>query len=169
MKETHFQVLLAVARRSMQRVGVNNPVILLDEVDKIGSDVQGDPAFALLEVLDPEQNKTFNDHYLNIPFDLSKVVFVATANRVQRIPPVLLDRMEVIEMLGYTPVEKVRIAMCHLIPQFLDQHGLTSRYLQISESVVEIIIQRYTCEAGVHNLECHLASLAHVVAVKVAE
>lgn len=153
----------------LKRVGVNNPVILLDEVDKTGSDVRGDPASALLEVLDPEQNKTFNDHYLNVPFDLSKVVFVATANRVQPIPPALLDRMEVIELPGYTPAEKLRIAMCHLIPRVLDQHGLTSRYLQISESVVEIIIQRYTREAGVRNLERHLASLARAAAVKVAE
>ncbi|XP_057872733.2 lon protease homolog 2, peroxisomal isoform X1 [Cryptomeria japonica] len=153
----------------LKRVGVNNPVMLLDEVDKTGSDVRGDPASALLEVLDPEQNKAFNDHYLNVPFDLSKVIFVATANRVQPIPPPLLDRMEVIELPGYTREEKLKIAMRHLIPRVLDQHGLTSQYLQISESMAELMIQRYTREAGVRNLERHLAALARAAAVKVAE
>eukprot|EP00252_Welwitschia_mirabilis_P003396 TRINITY_DN13477_c0_g1_i1.p1 TRINITY_DN13477_c0_g1~~TRINITY_DN13477_c0_g1_i1.p1 ORF type:complete len:879 (-),score=209.19 TRINITY_DN13477_c0_g1_i1:613-3249(-) len=150
-------------------IGVNNPVILLDEVDKTGSDIRGDPASALLEVLDPEQNKTFNDHYLNVPFDLSKVVFVATANRIQRIPAPLLDRMEVIELQGYTPEEKLKIALCHLIPRVLDQHGLTAQQLEISESVVKLIIQRYTREVGVRNLERHLAALARAAAVKVAD
>uniref|UniRef100_A0A0C9RT00 Lon protease homolog 2, peroxisomal n=1 Tax=Wollemia nobilis TaxID=56998 RepID=A0A0C9RT00_9CONI len=153
----------------LKRVGVNNPVMLLDEVDKTGSDVRGDPASALLEVLDPEQNKAFNDHYLNVPFDLSKVIFVATANRAQPIPPPLLDRMEVIELPGYTQEEKLRIAMRHLIPRVLDQHGLTSHNIHISESMVKIIIERYTREAGVRSLERHLAALARAAAVKVAE
>ncbi|MCO5591607.1 hypothetical protein L7F22_045596 [Adiantum nelumboides] len=153
----------------IKRVGVNNPVMLLDEIDKTGTDVRGDPASALLEVLDPEQHKTFNDHYLNVPFDLSKVVFVATANRVQPIPPPLLDRMEVIELPGYTLEEKLKIAMRHLIPRVLDQHGITSEHLQIPESMVELMIQRYTREAGVRNLERHLAALARAAAVKVAE
>lgn len=153
----------------IKRVGVNNPVMLLDEIDKTGTDVRGDPASALLEVLDPEQHKTFNDHYLNVPFDLSKVVFVATANRVQPIPPPLLDRMEVIELPGYTLEEKLKIAMRHLIPRVLDQHGITSDHLQIPEATVELMIQRYTREAGVRNLERHLAALARAAAVKVAE
>ncbi|CAL9766050.1 unnamed protein product [Musa acuminata subsp. burmannicoides] len=153
----------------LKRVAVSNPVMLLDEIDKTGSDVRGDPASALLEVLDPEQNKTFNDHYLNVPFDLSKVIFVATANRIQPIPPPLLDRMEVIELTGYTPDEKLNIAMKHLIPRVLDQHGLSSELLQIPEGMVTLIIQRYTREAGVRNLERNLATLARAAAVKVAE
>lgn len=153
----------------LKRVSVSNPVMLLDEIDKTGSDVRGDPASALLEVLDPEQNKTFNDHYLNVPFDLSKVIFVATANRMQPIPPPLLDRMEVIELPGYTPEEKLKIAMKHLIPRVLDQHGLSSTYLQIPEAMVKLIIERYTREAGVRNLERNLAALARAAAVKVAE
>ncbi|XP_028079391.1 lon protease homolog 2, peroxisomal-like isoform X2 [Camellia sinensis] len=153
----------------LKRVSVCNPVMLLDEIDKTGSDVRGDPASALLEVLDPEQNKTFNDHYVNVPFDLSKVVFVATANRLQPIPPPLLDRMEVIELPGYTPEEKLRIAMRHLIPRVLDQHGLSSEFLQIPEAMVNLVIQRYTREAGVRNLERRLAALARAAAVSVAE
>ncbi|GMJ12450.1 lon protease 2, ABERRANT PEROXISOME MORPHOLOGY 10 [Hibiscus trionum] len=153
----------------LKRVGVCNPVMLLDEIDKTGSDVRGDPASALLEVLDPEQNKSFNDHYLNVPYDLSKVIFVATANRAQPIPPPLLDRMEVIELPGYTAEEKLRIAMQHLIPRVLDQHGLNSEYLQIPEAMVKLVIQRYTREAGVRNLERNLAALARAAAVRVAE
>ncbi|CAA7406707.1 unnamed protein product [Spirodela intermedia] len=153
----------------LKRVGVCNPVMLLDEIDKTGSDVRGDPASALLEVLDPEQNKTFNDHYLNVPFDLSKVIFVATANRAQPIPPPLLDRMEVIELPGYTPEEKLKIATRHLIPRVLDQHGLNSDFLQIPEEMVKLVIQRYTREAGVRNLERKLAALARAAAVRVAE
>ncbi|CDP13424.1 unnamed protein product [Coffea canephora] len=153
----------------IKRVSVCNPVMLLDEIDKTGSDIRGDPASALLEVLDPEQNKTFNDHYLNVPYDLSKVIFVATANRIQPIPPPLLDRMEVIELPGYTPEEKLRIAMQHLIPRVLDQHGLSFDFLQIPEEMVKLVIQRYTREAGVRNLERNLAALARAAAVKVAE
>ncbi|KAM1584304.1 hypothetical protein ACFX1Z_037300 [Malus domestica] len=158
----------------LKKVAVSNPVMLLDEIDKTGSDVRGDPASALLEVLDPEQNKTFNDQYpsysyLNVPFDLSKVIFVATANRVQPIPPPLLDRMEVIELPGYTPEEKLKIAMHHLIPRVLDQHGLNSEFLRIPEAMVKLIIQGYTREAGVRNLERNLAALARAAAVKVAE
>ncbi|KAL8088971.1 hypothetical protein AgCh_038656 [Apium graveolens] len=153
----------------LKKVAVCNPVMLLDEIDKTGSDVRGDPASALLEVLDPEQNKTFNDHYLNVPYDLSKVIFVATANKAQPIPPPLLDRMEVIELPGYTPEEKLRIAMRHLIPRVLDQHGLSSDFLQIPEAMVKLIIERYTREAGIRNLERNLASLARAAAVRVAE
>nr|GEX86316.1 lon protease homolog 2, peroxisomal-like isoform X2 [Tanacetum cinerariifolium] len=153
----------------LKKVGVCNPVMLLDEIDKTGSDVRGDPASALLEVLDPEQNKTFNDHYLNVPFDLSKVIFVGTANRAQPIPPPLLDRMEVIELPGYTSEEKLRIAMRHLIPRVLSQHGLNSDFLQFPEGMVKLVIERYTREAGVRSLERNLAALARAAAVTVAE
>ncbi|KAJ0802802.1 putative endopeptidase La [Helianthus annuus] len=153
----------------LKKVAVCNPVMLLDEIDKTGSDVRGDPASALLEVLDPEQNKTFNDHYLNVPFDLSKVIFVATANRAQPIPPPLLDRMEVIELPGYTSEEKLRIAMRHLIPRVLIQHGLNSDFLQFPEAMVKLVIEQYTREAGVRNLERKLAALARAAAVAVAE
>ncbi|XP_076932304.1 lon protease homolog 2, peroxisomal-like isoform X1 [Bidens hawaiensis] len=153
----------------LKKVAVCNPVMLLDEIDKTGSDVRGDPASALLEVLDPQQNKTFSDHYLNVPFDLSKVIFVATANRAQPIPPPLLDRMEVIELPGYTSEEKLRIAMRHLIPRVLNQHGLNSDFLQFPEAMVKLVIEQYTREAGVRNLERKLAALARAAAVAVAE
>ncbi|XP_023752826.1 lon protease homolog 2, peroxisomal isoform X2 [Lactuca sativa] len=153
----------------LKKVSVCNPVMLLDEIDKTGSDIRGDPASALLEVLDPEQNKSFNDHYLNVPFDLSKVIFVATANRAQPIPPPLLDRMEVIELPGYTSDEKLRIAMRHLIPRVLNQHGLTSDFLKFPEEMVKLVIERYTREAGVRNLERNLAAIARSAAVTVAE
>ncbi|GJP52621.1 hypothetical protein CLOM_g11725 [Closterium sp. NIES-68] len=153
----------------VKRVAVNNPVMLLDEIDKTGADARGDPAAALLEVLDPEQNKCFQDHYLGVPFDLSRVVFVATANRSAPIPAALLDRMEVIELPGYTPEEKQRIATCHLIPRVLEQHGITKRHLHISDHAVEILITRYTREAGVRNLSRLLAALARHAAVQVAQ
>ncbi|CAI5994256.1 unnamed protein product [Closterium sp. NIES-65] len=153
----------------VKRVAVNNPVMLLDEIDKTGADARGDPAAALLEVLDPEQNKCFQDHYLGVPFDLSRVVFVATANRAAPIPAALLDRMEVIELPGYTPEEKQRIATRHLIPRVLEQHGITKRHLHISDHAVEMLITRYTREAGVRNLSRLLAALARHAAVQVAQ
>ncbi|PIN15074.1 Endopeptidase La [Handroanthus impetiginosus] len=153
----------------LKRVGVCNPVVLLDEIDKTGSDGRGDPASALLEVLDPEQNKTFNDPYLNVPLDLSKVIFVATANSVQPIPRQLLDRMEVINLPGYTPEEKLRMAMRHLIPRVLEQHGLSSDLLQVPEAAVKLVIQRYTREAGVRDLQRNLAAFARAAAVRVVE
>lgn len=153
----------------IKKVGVNNPVMLLDEIDKTGMDARGDPAAALLEVLDPEQNRYFTDHYLGVPFDLSRVVFVATANRSSPIPPPLLDRMEVIELPGYTPEEKHRIAVRHLIPRVLEQNGITKRHLHIQDHMVETLIQRYTREAGVRNLSRHLSALARAAAVRVAE
>ncbi|XP_077237224.1 lon protease homolog 2, peroxisomal-like isoform X2 [Tasmannia lanceolata] len=146
----------------LKRVGVCNPVMLLDDIDKTGSDV----ALALLEVLDPEQNKTFKDHYLNVPFDLSKVIFIATANSMHHFPPPLLERMEVIELPRYTPEEKLSIAMRHLIPRVLDQHGLTSEFIKIPEAMVKLVIQRYTREDGVRDLERKLAAAVEVAKVE---
>uniref|UniRef100_A0A667XMF8 Lon protease homolog 2, peroxisomal n=1 Tax=Myripristis murdjan TaxID=586833 RepID=A0A667XMF8_9TELE len=153
----------------LKTVGVNNPVFLLDEVDKLGKSLQGDPAAALLEVLDPEQNHSFTDHYLNVAFDLSQVLFIATANTTATIPPALLDRMEVLQVPGYTQEEKVEIAHRHLIPNQLEQHGLTPQQLQIPQDSTQEVITRYTREAGVRSLERKIGAICRAVAVKVAE
>ena len=154
--------------QSIKRCGYNNPVIMLDEVDKIGSDFRGDPASALLEVLDPEQNDTFTDHYLDLPFDLSRVMFITTANWMEPIPHVLRDRMEVIEIPGYTDIEKLQIAKRHLIPKQLENHGLTKDNLAFHDSAIKMLIDGYTREAGLRNLEREIASVARKVARKVA-
>uniref|UniRef100_A0A8B9F9T1 Lon protease homolog 2, peroxisomal n=1 Tax=Amazona collaria TaxID=241587 RepID=A0A8B9F9T1_9PSIT len=153
----------------LKTVGVNNPVFLLDEVDKLAKSLQGDPAAALLEVLDPEQNHSFTDHYLNVAFDLSQVLFIATANTTATIPPALLDRMEVIQVPGYTQEEKIEIAHRHLIPKQLEQHGLTPQQIQIPQVTTLDIITRYTREAGVRSLDRKLGAICRAVAVKVAE
>ncbi|XP_055011713.1 lon protease homolog 2, peroxisomal [Boleophthalmus pectinirostris] len=153
----------------LKTVGVNNPVFLLDEVDKLGKSLQGDPAAALLEVLDPEQNHSFTDHYLNVAFDLSQVLFIATANTTATIPPALLDRMEVLQVPGYTQEEKMEIAHRHLIPKQLEEHGLTPQQLHIPQSTTQEIITRYTREAGVRSLERKIGTVCRAVAVKVAE
>ncbi|XP_054864754.1 lon protease homolog 2, peroxisomal [Amphiprion ocellaris] len=153
----------------LKTVGVNNPVFLLDEVDKLGKSLQGDPAAALLEVLDPEQNHSFTDHYLNVAFDLSQVLFIATANNTATIPPALLDRMEVLQVPGYTQEEKVEIAHRHLIPNQLEQHGLTPQQLHIPQDTTQDVISRYTREAGVRSLERKIGAICRAVAVKVAE
>ncbi|XP_045893985.1 lon protease homolog 2, peroxisomal [Micropterus dolomieu] len=153
----------------LKTVGVNNPVFLLDEVDKLGKSLQGDPAAALLEVLDPEQNHSFTDHYLNVAFDLSQVLFIATANTTATIPPALLDRMEVLQVPGYTQEERVEIAHRHLIPNQLEQHGLTPQQLHIPQDTTQDIISRYTREAGVRSLERKIGAICRAVAVKVAE
>ncbi|XP_070616367.1 lon protease homolog 2, peroxisomal [Erythrolamprus reginae] len=153
----------------LKTVGVNNPVFLLDEVDKLGKSLQGDPAAALLEVLDPEQNHNFTDHYLNVAFDLSQVLFIATANTTATIPAALLDRMEIIQVPGYTQEEKIEIAHRHLIPKQLEQHGLTPQQIQIPQETTLVIITRYTREAGVRSLDRKLGAICRAVAVKVAE
>nr|XP_057944134.1 lon protease homolog 2, peroxisomal isoform X3 [Doryrhamphus excisus] len=153
----------------LKTVGVNNPVFLLDEVDKLGKSLQGDPAAALLEVLDPEQNHSFTDHYLNVAFDLSQVLFIATANTTATIPPALLDRMEVLQVPGYTQEEKVEITHRHLIPNQLEQHGLTDKQLHIPADTTKEIINRYTREAGVRSLERKMGAICRAVAVKIAE
>lgn len=152
---------------SIKDAGTNNPVFLFDEVDKIGADFKGDPASALLEVLDPEQNKDFTDHFLDLPFDLSKVMFITTANSVETIPRPLLDRMEVIEVSGYTEEEKVKIAQQYLIPKQVKAHGLKPKNFSITEKALRDLINYYTRESGVRNLEREIGSLCRKVARKI--
>ncbi len=154
--------------QGIKRVSANNPVYMLDEIDKLGSDFRGDPASALLEVLDPEQNNSFSDHYLDVDFDLSRVMFITTANMLEPIPPVLRDRMEVIRMPGYTDLEKFEISRRHLLPKQTDNHGLTSSNLVIRKDAVQRIIEEYTQESGLRNLERELAGICRKVATKVA-
>ena len=151
----------------MQTCGCMNPVFLLDEVDKMASDFRGDPASALLEVLDPEQNNTFSDHYIEFPFDLSHVFWIVTANTVETIPPALLDRMEVIQLTSYTEDEKVKIGELHLLPKERQAHGLTSKTLNVTELALRHVIREYTREAGVRNLERKIAAICRKTAHRI--
>src|SRR5207253_5061408 len=155
--------------QSLKKAGSNNPIFMLDEVDKLGHDFRGDPASALLEVLDPEQNNSFSDHYLEVPFDLSHVMFLATANVIDPVPAALKDRLEILELPGYTRDEKRNIARQFLVPKQLDEHGLKAEHIEVTDSAVAEVIDGYTREAGVRNLEREVGSIARGVAVKVAE
>jgi ATP-dependent Lon protease len=167
-RRTYIGALPGRVIESLKRAGANNPVFLLDEVDKLGNDFRGDPSSALLEVLDPEQNSTFTDHYLDIEFDLSKVMFIATANVLDTVPGPLRDRMEVVELSGYTQEEKVAIATHHLLSKQLEAHALTRDNLEIPEATIEAMISSYTREAGVRNLEREIAAICRGTAAEIA-
>jgi ATP-dependent Lon protease len=155
--------------QNLKKAAANNPVFMLDEVHKLGADFRGDPSSALLEVLDPEQNSTFSDHYLEVAFDLSHVLFIATANMLDTIPPALLDRLELLRLPGYTEEEKIGIARRHLVPKQIKEHGLPAGHVRFSKKALSLIIRDYTRENGLRNLEREIANVCRKVAREIAE
>ncbi|MGD0077661.1 MAG: endopeptidase La [Sedimentisphaerales bacterium] len=168
-RRTYIGALPGRILQELRKTGAKNPVFMLDELDKIGADFRGDPASALLEVLDPEQNNSFTDHYLDQPFDLSNVMFIGTANYAEPIPPALHDRMEIIELPGYTETEKLNIARKYLVPRQLSEHGLKRQMLNIKNEAIVSMIRSYTREAGVRNLERNIAAVCRAVATEIAK
>src|SRR6476660_8222911 len=168
-RRTYIGAMPGRSIQSLRRVGVNNPVMMLDEIDKLGNDFRGDPASALLEILDPAQNNTFRDNYIDLPFDLSKVFFIATANQLGPIAMPLRDRMEIIQLAGYSDREKLNIAKQYLVPRQITENGLTPEQLTITDDAINLLTARYTREAGVRQLERTIGTLARKVALKVAQ
>src|SRR5207302_2844721 len=168
-RRTYIGAMPGTIIRALRDAESRNPVLLIDEIDKMGADFRGDPASAMLEVLDPEQNKNFRDHYLDLPFDLSKVLFICTANTLDTIPAPLLDRMDVIQLSGYTEDEKFGIAKRYLVPKQVSAHGLGGDQITISDKALRLLIREYTREAGVRNLERRLADLLRKAATQIAK
>jgi ATP-dependent Lon protease len=168
-RRTYIGAMPGRIMQELRKCNSKNPVFMLDELDKIGQDFRGDPSSALLEVLDPQQNNSFSDHYIDQPFDLSETLFIGTANYMEPVPPALIDRMEVIDLAGYTKLEKLRIAKKYLVPRQMKEHGLRKPQFAIPDDTLELIIDSYTREAGVRNLERTIASVCRYVAAKIAE